>query len=427
MTIYEIINKISNGGMDGHFSQIYGEFDSELLRQRARYLNCAENFSRLYPLREDIRIFSVPARVEIGGNHTDHQHGNVIAATVTLDILGFVAYHDEGVVRIFSEGLESVEINLSDLSDIAVKYSGYGALTAGVISEFAESGIICGGCDAYITSDIPVGIGLSSSAAFEILIGSIINNLADKKMTEIEIAKIGQIAERKYMDKKCGLMDQLICATGGIAAFDFKNPQEPVIHRIDFDFSLSGYSVCIVDVGESHVKSSGDYDEIVTDMQSVANAMGVEYLGEADEDEFFENIAKIRKKCCDRAINRAIHFFDENKRVLLEIEAFESGRIHEFLELVNSSGDSSAMLLQNMFPPEKREKQGITLALSISRKYLNGSGAVRIHGGGFGGSVIAFVPDYMVNGYIKTLDNIFGQGSTKAMKFRIGAVGELYV
>ncbi len=427
MTIYEILNKISNSCMDGLFSQIYGESESEILRQRARYLNCAENFSRLYPLREDIRIFSVPARAEICGNHTDHQHGNVVAAAVTLDLLGFVAYHDDKIVRIFSEGFGSAEIDLIDLSDIAGKYSGFEALAAGVISEFAERGIICGGFDAYITSDIPVGGGLSSSAAFEILIGNIINNSSDIKLAEIEIAKIGQIAEHKWLGKKCGLMDQLICAVSGMAEFSLENPQEPVVRKIDFDFSQSGYSVCIVDVRENHSNFSSEYDEIVNDMKSVANAMGVEYLGEADEDDFFENIAEIRKKCCDRAVNRAIHFYEENKRVLLEVEAAEGGRIHEFLELVNSSGDSSAVLLQNMYSPENREIQGLTLALSISRRYLNGSGAVRVHGGGFGGSVIAFVPNYMINGYVKTLDNIFGQGSTKVMRFRKGAVGELYV
>ncbi|MBR5514329.1 MAG: galactokinase [Ruminococcus sp.] len=416
MTIYEIINKISNGGMDELFSQVYSESDSEILRQRARYLNCAENFSRLYPLHEEIHIFSVPGRVEIGGNHTAQQHGNVLAAAVTPDILGFVAYHNENVVRIFSKDFEHVEIDLSDLSDIAEKYSGYGALTAEIISEFAAKGIICSGFDAYIMSDIPVESGFFSSVAFEIFIGNIINNSSDKRLSEIEIAKIGHFVEQKYMEKEIGLESYLICAIGGIAAFELNYPHNPVIRRLDFDFSKSGYSVCLVDVGENNENFTDTYKEILYDMKSVANAIGVEYLGEADEDAFFDNIAEIRKKCCDRAVNRAIYFFEENKRVFLEVEAVEGGRIHEFLELVNLSGKSFAIMLQNMQPSLK-------LALSISRRYLNGSGAVRVHGG----YVISFVPDYMVGNYIKTLDNIFGQGSTKAMKFRKGAAGELYV
>ena len=415
MTIYEIINKISNGGMDELFSQVYSESDSEILRQRARYLNCAENFSRLYPLHEEIHIFSVPGRVEIGGNHTAQQHGNVLAAAVTPDILGFVAYHNENVVRIFSKDFEHVEIDLSDLSDIAEKYSGYGALTAEIISEFAAKGIICSGFDAYIMSDIPVESGFSSSMAFEIFIGNIINNSSDKRLSEIEIAKIGHFVEQKYMEKEIGLESYLICAIGGIAAFELNYPHNPVIRRLDFDFSKSGYSVCLVGVGENNENFTDTYKEILYDMKSVAKAIDVDYLGDADEDDFYRNIAEIRNKCSDRAINRAIHFYEENKRVLLEIEALKGGRVYDFMQILNSSWEDCAMLIH--------QHQGLALALSISRRYLNGSGAVRVHGG----YVISFVPDYMVGNYIKTLDNIFGQGSTKAMKFRKGAAGELYV
>lgn len=418
MTIYELSNKISNGGMDELFSRIYRNNDMEKLRQRARYLSGAENFSRLYPKREDIHIFSVPARTEICGNHTDHQCGCVLAAAVTLDILGFVANHDEAVVRIKSEGFEPVEIDINDLSDIAEKYSKFGALTAGIISEFAKREIICGGFDAYITSDIPVGSGLSSSSAYEILICNIINNSGNGNLSVIDIAKIGQYAENEFLGKKCGLMDQLTCATGGIIRIDLRNQNEPDIHKIDFDFLQSGYSLCIVDTKGSHDNLSDDYDEIVSDMKSVAKSIGVDYLGEADEEQFYENLPEIRRICSDRAIVRATHFFAENQRAVWAAEALEGGRLAEFFGFINESGNSSAMLLQNMHSPKNREKQELMVGIAVSRKYLNGSGAVRVHGGGFAGTIQAFVPNYMVNGYIRKLDGVFGEGSTMVMGIR---------
>lgn len=418
MTIYELSNKISNGGMDELFSKIYRNSDIEKLRQRARYLSGAENFSKLYPQRENIHVFSVPARTEICGNHTDHQCGSVLAAAVTLDILGFVAYHDESVVRIKSEGFEPVEIDINDLSDIAEKYSKFGALTAGIISEFAKREIICGGFDVYITSDIPVGSGLSSSSAYEILICNIINNSGNGNLSVIDIAKIGQYAENEFLGKKCGLMDQLTCATGGIIRIDLRNQNEPDIHKIDFDFLQSGYSLCIVDTKGSHDNLNDDYDEIVSDMKSVAKAMGVNYLGEANEEQFYENLTEIRRICNDRAIVRAAHFFAENQRAVSVAEVLEWGRLEEFFGFINESGNSSAMMLQNMYSPKNREKQELMVGIAVSRRYLNGSGAVRVHGGGFAGTIQAFVPNYMVNGYIRKLDGIFGEGSTMVMGIR---------
>lgn len=418
MTIYELSNKISNGGMDELFSRIYRNNDMEKLRQRARYLSGAENFSKLYPQRENIHVFSVPTRTEICGNHTDHQCGCVLAAAVTLDILGFVAYHDEAVVRIKSEGFEPVEIDINELSDIAEKYSKFGALTAGIISEFAKREIICGGFDAYITSDIPVGSGLSSSSAYEILICNIINNSGNGNLSVIDIAKIGQYAENEFLGKKCGLMDQLTCATGGIIRIDLRNQNEPDIHKIDFDFLQSGYSLCIVDTKGSHDNLNDDYDEIVSDMKSVAKAMGVNYLGEANEEQFYENLTEIRRICNDRAIVRAAHFFAENQRAVSVAEVLEWGRLEEFFGFINESGNSSAMLLQNMYSPKNREEQELMVGIAVSRRYLNGSGAVRVHGGGFAGTIQAFVPNYMVNGYIRKLDGVFGEGSTMVMGIR---------
>lgn len=409
MTIYELLNKISNGGMDELFSRIYRNNDMEKLRQRARYLSGAENFSRFYPQRENIHVFSVPARTEICGNHTDHQCGCVLSAAVTLDILGIVAYHDEAVIRIKSEGYEAVEIDISDLSDIAVNNSEIAAVVRSTIRNFIEKGRELRGFDAYIISDIPAGSGLSSSAAYEVLISAIVNIIGDNKLSAEEIAKIGQ--------RSCGLLDRLTCAVGGMLAIDLKNPDEPTIHKIDFDFSQPGYSLCIVNTKESHSNLRDDYNEIIEDMKSVAKAMGVEYLSDADEDEFYDDLPKIREKCTDRAILRAAHFFAENQRAVLEREALEYGRLTEFFRLVNESGNSSAMLLQNMHSPKNRENQALMVAIAVSKRYLRGAGAVRIQVG-FAGTIQAFVPNYMVNGYIRELDRIFGEGSTMVMGIR---------
>lgn len=384
MTIFDFSNSLSGGGMDELFSRIYRKSDMQRLRQRARYLNAAENFSKLYPNREDIYVFSAPACEKICGNYTANHGGSELIATVTTDIIAIVSYHDEGVIRIKSDNRDKIEIDIVDLSDSAEKSCEILDIVRKNIAYFAEQGIICDGFDAYIASDIPEKKGFSSSETLDILIAEIVKSCSSKSSSELLVAKFE-----------------------GIFEIDMKKPQNPIIHKIDFDFSESGYSLCIIDSeGEFNFESEMD-----ADMKSVANAIGVDYLGEADEDKFYDNLSIVRGKCTDRAVMSAIRFFEENRLVRLQREALDNGKLNEFFNLVNESGDSSA-LFHNLYGTDNF---GILVGIAASKRFLNGSGAVRIDENG---RIQAFVPNYMVNGFIGELDRIFGQGSVLAIGIR---------
>ncbi len=414
MTIFEIINKLSNGGMDGLFSQIYGKSKDELLRQRARFLNCTENFSRLYPLREDVRIFSVPASLILGGEFAPFQHSCCISAAASADILGFVAYHDEEVVRISSDYFDVIEIDLSDLSDIAEKYKGFAAVAAGIISEFANMGIPCCGFDAYISSDISEISAFDINSALNILICNIINNSVENKLSEIEIAKIGH----KFSENHADFLPYFGSAIGGVALFDMKNPHEPQVHKLNFDFSQWGYSLCMVDFG-----GESSFEKIDKDLKSVAESIGADYLGNIDDEAFFDDISQIRKKCTSRELAHALWFVEENNRCRIEAECLDSGRFTDFLEIFNESGNDTAVMFLSSYSAENEEKFKAAFAVSMSRKYLGGSGAIRL----CNGYLLAFVPNFMAKGYAETIDEIMGAGCTKIMGLRKEANGELYV
>ena len=419
MTIQELAHAISEGRLDARFRQLYGNTDRALLRQRARYLSAAEHFSRLYPECDDIRIFSAPGRTEAGGNHTDHQHGCVLAAAVDLDVIALVYFHNEGVIRIKSEGYKPLEIDLSDLSPVPEEKGTSAALIRGIAAKFAEMGVETGGFNAYMTSDVLSGSGLSSSAAFENLIGTIIDHgFNNGAAGAVEIAKIGQYAENVYFGKACGLMDQIVSSVGGFAAIDLSDPAKPEISPVEFDFAGAGYSLCITDTKGSHADLTDDYTAIPAEMKSVAKALGAEYLRDVDADTFYKKLPELREVCSDRAILRAAHFFDENERVQLEAEALAGGDLEEFFRLVNESGSSSAQLLQNLYSVKAPEKQAIPLAIMLSRRILQGSGAVRVHGGGFAGTIQTFVPTYLAPHYAAELDRIFGEGSCHILSIR---------
>lgn len=414
MTIFEIINKLSNGGTDGMFSQIYGKSKGELLRQRARFLNCAENFSRLYPLCDDVRIFSVPASLILGGEFAPFQHGCCISAAASADVLGFVAFHDEMVARISSDFFETIEIDLSDLSDIAEKYQGFAAVIAGIISEFADMGIACSGFQAYLSSDIPEISAFDVNSVLNILICNIINNSVENKLTEIEIAKIGH----KFSENHTDFLPFLSSSIGGVALFDMKNPHEPQVHKLNFDFSQWGYSLCMVDLG-----GESSFEKIDKDLKSVAESMGTDYLGDIDYEAFFDDISQICKKCSSRELAHAVWFMEESNRVCLEAESLNNGRFTDFLELFNESGDDMAVMYQSCYPAENEAKYKAALAVSMSRNYLGGSGAIRL----CNGYLLAFVPDFMAKGYAEKIDAIMGNGCTKIMGLRKGESSELYV
>ena len=426
MTIYELISKINSEELDETFSRLYGADRKTILAQHIRYLGAAESFSRLYPECDDVQVFSASGRTEIGGNHTDHQNGCVLAAAVSLDIVAVVSFNDDGVIRFSSAECPECIVNINDLSVIEGEKGTTESLIRGIAAGFAGSDVKIGGFNIYADSAVPIGSGLSSSAAFEVLIGTIINSrYNDSNTSAVEIAQIGQYAENVYFGKASGLMDQLVSAVGGFSFIDFESPDEPMIEKVDFDFSQAGYTVCITDTGSSHADLSNDYSAISREMKHVANEMGADFLREISEEEFYEKLPELRKVCTDREILRAMHFFAENERAALEAQALRNGDTSEFFELVNASGTSSAELLQNLYSPAVPSVQPVTLALNISKRILGGSGAVRVHGGGFAGTILAFVPTYTVNEYISEMERIFGTGC--CMKLNIRPCGGMRV
>ncbi len=419
MTIQEFAGAVSSGRLDSLLQKLYGSSDRECMRQRARYLSAAEHFSRLYPESDDIRVFSASGRTEIGGNHTDHQHGCVIAAAVNLDVIALVHFNDEGIIRIKSEGYPPNEIDLSNLSPVEEEKGTSAAIIRGIAAKFAEMGVETGGFEAYATSDVLGGSGLSSSAAFEVLIGTIIDQYYNEgRAGAVEIAKIGQYAENVYFGKASGLMDQMVSSVGGFVAIDFNDPSEPVIDPVSFDFSGAGYSLCITDTKGSHSDLTDDYVAVPAEMKSVAAALGGEYLRDISADEFYEKLPELRRICSDRAILRAAHFFDENERAVSEGEALKRGDLEEFFQLVSESGTSSAELLQNLYSAKSPLVQPITLAIMLSKRILAGNGAVRVHGGGFAGTIQAFVPTYLAETYAAEMDRVFGYGSCHILSIR---------
>ncbi len=422
MEISEINRKISDGGYDAAFEKLYGA--EAVGAQRARYLKALGEFQKLYPNRADVEIFSAPGRSEVGGNHTDHQHGCVLAAAVNLDVISITAFHEDGVIRLKSEGHDADLVELNSLDVQKGEYGTSAAIIRGVAAKFTEMGAKIGGFDAYTTSDVLSGSGLSSSAAFENLIGTIIDvHYNGGKAGAVEIAKIGQYAENVYFGKKSGLMDQMVSSVGGFVFIDFSDTENPVIKKVGCDFEKAGYRLCITDTKGSHADLIDDYSAVPTEMNAVAAYFGKPYLREMDEGEFITAVPELRKKLSDRAVLRAAHFFNDNRNAKDEAAALEAGDFGKFLEIVKKSGDSSYKLLQNIYSCRKPEEQGLSVGLWASERVLNGRGAVRVHGGGFAGTIQAFVPVNAAEEYRAEMDRIFGAGSCLALRVRpVGGV-----
>ena len=398
MKAKELINQLNNSGLKEELSVLYGADASVLYTQRHRYSKAIERFTEIFPEREDVHLFSAPGRSEIGGNHTDHQRGCALGAAVNLDIVAVVAFHDEGVIRLYSEGYGMTEIDLSDL-DIHENEKGKSiGIVRGIAARFAQMGVKIGGFDAYSVSDVLSGSGLSSSAAFETLVGTIIDvQYNDGKAGEIEIAKIGQYAENVYFGKGSGLLDQMV--------------------------AKAGYNLCITDTKGSHSDLTDDYVAVPSEMKQVAAQFGKEVLREVDEKEFFQAIPALRGKCSDRAILRAMHFFGENNRAIAEADALDRGDPERFFTLYHQSADSSANLLQNLYATKKPLEQGIPLAIAVSKSVLGNDASVRVHGGGFAGTIQAFVPLDQTEAYREKMDALFGAGSCYVLRIRpVGGV-----
>lgn len=418
MNILKTLQSIENNELLKTFKDLYGTDEAQLEYQRQRYLSAVNNFAELYPKRKNIRIFSAPGRTEIGGNHTDHQHGCVLAAAVNLDAIGVVAFHHDGLIRIKSEGYEPFTVNINEVS-VKEGKTGTTAIVSGIVARFLDIGIKVGGFDLYCTSDVICGSGISSSAAFETLIGTIIDSYYnDNKAGAVEIAKIGQFAENVYFGKNSGLMDQMVSSVGGLVFIDFSDTEQPKVEGFSCDFEEYGYCLCITDTKSSHADLTNDYTAIRNEMENIAKHFGKSHLRFVNELLFYNEIPKLRETCSDRAIIRATHFFEENNRAKFEASALKDGNFEYFLELVRQSGRSSEAYLQNHYSCSDPENQAITLAVMLSRRFLGNSGAVRVHGGGFAGTIQAFVPINLVDDYISEMNRIFGDKSCTKMKIR---------
>ena len=417
MNSTELKNRIHSGEFDLKLLDIYGE-EKQVEYQRKRYNDAINKFEKFYG-DGDISVFSAPGRTEIGGNHTDHQHGEVLAASINLDAIGIVKKTDDRVVRVTSDGYPEVVV---DLTDISIKEEEKGttlALVKGVLAGFAEHELKIGGFCAYATSDVLIGAGLSSSAAFETLIGTILSGLYnDMTVSPILIARIGQYAENVYFGKPCGLMDQMASSVGNLVHIDFKNPKEPVVEKVDCDMEKFGYSLCITDTKGSHADLTHEYAAVPAEMKAVAGFFDKEVLRDVSAGDILANIGDIREKEGDRAVLRALHFVNENKRVKKEVAALKNDDISEFLKSVKESGDSSYKYLQNVYSNSDVEHQNVSLALAVSEMFLGEDGVCRVHGGGFAGTIQAFVKNEMAEEYQKCMDGVFGVGACSALKIR---------
>lgn len=360
-------------------------------------------------------LFSAPGRTELGGNHTDHQHGCVVAAAVDLETKALTAENSLGLIRVYSEGYPYCEIDLHDLEKREAEKNTTPSLIRGIASRFDT----VSGFDAYCTSTVLPGSGLSSSAAFEVLIGTVLNTLFNNgKYAPAEIAAIGQWAENEYFGKPCGLMDQMASALGGITGIDFKDPKHPITENIDFDPASCGHALCIIDSGAGHENLTGEYAAITEEMRAAASLFGKEVLRDVDRDVFFADIARVRREAGDRAVLRAVHFFDENERAAKQLAALKKNDFNSFLSLVRESGRSSLELLQNVTPAGSTRRQDLAFVLCLAEHLLSGRGAVRVHGGGFAGTVLAFVPDDMLSYFTEKMENVIGTGACRVLSIR---------
>ena len=365
------------------------------------------------------RYFSAPGRTEISGNHTDHQHGCVLAGAVNLDTVAAVRINGTNKIRIQSKGYPMCEVDLSVLEPVDSEINSTPALVRGVAARFAQLGCEVKGFDAYLESTVLPGSGLSSSAAYEVLIGTILNGLFfDKKLSAIEIAQVGQYAENVFFGKPCGLMDQMASSVGGMVFIDFEDPKTPVVEKIDFDFAAANHALCIIDTGADHADLTDEYAAVPGELKALCAVLGEGELRSIPKIDFYCNIQRLREEVGDRAVLRAIHIYDENQRVKLQKRALQAGDFASFLSYVTESGLSSWRYLQNVIPAGRKEKQEVAFALTIAEKLLNGRGACRVHGGGFAGTIQAFVPNDLLEDFKSGIESVLGEGSCYVLSIR---------
>ena len=420
MKAKELIAKLNSGALGA-----YGNLYKDIPAQTKRFIRAVEAFTAIYGDDRDIEIFSVPGRSEISGNHTDHNKGCVLAGSIDRDIIAVASKNSDGVIRFHSEGYpeDAVVIEKTDSPENFKNYSS-ASLIAGMARGFINRGYSVGGYDAYSTSEVLKGSGISSSAAYEVMIGNILNYMyCDGSVSNVEIAKIAKYAENEFFGKPCGLMDQMACAVGGFVYIDFENSENPKVEPIEFSLSGAGYSLCIVNTGGNHADLNEDYASVPGEMKAVAKLLGRDTLRGLTEEDIIKNINNIRRLVGDRAVLRSLHFLRENKRVECVKDALKSGDVQSFLSTVSESGRSSFEYLQNVYSSSNVKEQGLSLALALTDGYLEGkSASFRVHGGGFAGTIQVFIKNEDVDGYVRYMDSVFGKGSSSVFNIRpVGA------
>jgi galactokinase len=418
---------INSGRGEAALGQLYGRRPEIVRRQQARYCALIEQYRSVYPGQGEIELFSSPGRSEVGGNHTDHNGGRVLAAAVDLDIIAAVARTDDGRITLHSEGYPPLEIDTRQLDPLPQERFTSAALGRGVCAGFVKGGGTVGGFRACLTSSIPKGSGLSSSAAFEMLVAVILNELYNSgKLLPLSLAQIGHEAEERYFGKPSGLMDQTTIAVGGFVTIDFKDFAAPLVRKVKYDFASSGYALVIVETGGDHADLTDEYAAAANEMKAVAQALGGRLLRDVTREKLLADLAALRKRgISDRAILRALHFFADDQRVVDQVQVLEGGRFQQFLDLVNESGRSSWMLLQNCYPASDPAHQGIPLALALTELRLRTRGAWRVHGGGFAGTIQVFLPADQVGEYVAAMEGVFGKGACHPVLVRQAGAGML--
>lgn len=414
----ELIVKIQNGETDSALKTVYVT-DSAVEIQKPRYIRTIKKFIELFGDDREVMILSAPGRTEICGNHTDHNNGKVLAASINLDAIAVAAKNNDNIINEKSEGHLLNTVDISDLTPSEDMYGKSSSMIKGVAAGLKNNGFEIGGFDACTTSDVMGGSGLSSSAAFEVLLGTVISHLYnDGNIDAVTIAKVAQYSENVFFGKPSGLLDQMASSVGTFVTIDFESTENPVINKVDFDFAKSGYSLCIVDTHGNHSDLTDDYAAVREEMESVAKALGKNVLREISSDKFFESVSELTGKVNDRAILRAVHFYNENNRVEKAVSALQNNNFDDFKQVITESGFSSFLYNQNVFTPNNPTEQKLSLALCLSQQLLGGKGAWRVHGGGFAGTIQAFVPNDCLEKYKKTMDSVFGEGSCHILIIR---------
>ena len=418
-----LLASLRSGTRDQTLAGLYaldGSADS-LDRARERAIRVAEGFQTAFDPdgQADAALFSGPGRTEIGGNHTDHQHGHVLCGSVDLDMLACAAPNRLNVIRILSEGYPALEVGLDELLPHVEERNTSAALVRGVAAKIQEQGYSPAGFDAYIASNVLSGSGLSSSAAYEVLIGNILNRFCcGGALSPVDIAKIGQYAENVYFGKPCGLMDQMASSVGNIITIDFADPAKPIVEPVPVDFSQAGLALCILDSGADHADLTDEYAAIPNECRAVAAVCGGEVLRNVPFETFIAKLPECRKQCGDRAVLRAFHIYADNDRVAKQVAALREGDFTTFLNLVGESGQSSWEYLQNVIPAGYKEHQEVAVTIAAAKHFLGGKGAVRVHGGGFAGTVQAFVPVELLAGFKANMEAILGEGRCHVLSIR---------